>query len=190
MIIDYKDEWCTPERYIEVVRLTFGGEIDLDPCSSEFAQQVVKAKRFFTKEYSCLDNPWTVYEDKPCSVFLNPPYSRGLINKVINKFINEINEQEDNGIEEAIVLVNNSSETKWFQELFFWCDAICFPNHRINFYHNNPSFQGKKRNKQGQVFFYFGKYSFRFVDRFSDFGVVFKKTGLLTFGRISYTHKH
>lgn len=40
------DSWYTPERYTEMVRDVMG-DIDLDPYSSAFANQRVRAKKFF-----------------------------------------------------------------------------------------------------------------------------------------------
>ena len=50
------NEWYTPHKYIEAAREVLG-EIDLDPASCAFANQVVKAKQFFTKRREWLDVP-------------------------------------------------------------------------------------------------------------------------------------
>ena len=43
-------EVYTPPELIERVRLALGGKIDLDPCSTEFANKTVKAKKFFSMQ--------------------------------------------------------------------------------------------------------------------------------------------
>jgi hypothetical protein len=41
-------EWYTPPEYLDRVRAMLG-DIDLDPASSEIAQETVKAKHYFTR---------------------------------------------------------------------------------------------------------------------------------------------
>jgi hypothetical protein len=60
-------EWYTPPEIISLARELMGS-IDLDPASSEAANLIVKAKRFWTKENSPLTCRWEAE-----SVFLNPP---------------------------------------------------------------------------------------------------------------------
>lgn len=60
-------EHFTPKWLVEIARYVLGG-IDLDPASSEFANQVVKAPRIYTAEDNGLLAPrWDG------RVFLNPP---------------------------------------------------------------------------------------------------------------------
>ena len=41
------NEWFTPDAELIFVRKIFGGQIELDPASSEVAQKRVKAKRYY-----------------------------------------------------------------------------------------------------------------------------------------------
>lgn len=161
-----RNEWCTPSPYIEAVRAVFGGYIDLDPASTSRANHHINARRYFTKENSALDKDWgplgrvtatslnaeQVGLQPPVTIFLNPPYGRGLIDAFVDKFIREWYEDK---IEQAIILTNNSTETKWAQNLLRSAKAICMPDHRIQFKHPDPSLKGKASNRQAQLFFYF-----------------------------------
>ena len=173
------DSWYTPKRYIDAARDVLDG-IELDPFSSVFANNLVRADRFFDVEHSAFAQDWRSPDGSPVSVWMNPPYSSGLINRAISHFV----QQYKNGdIKSAIVLTNNSTETKWFAELRSQCSAICFTNHRISF----ESHDGKNMstNTRGQVFFYFSnkeldetprKREQKFVARFSEFGWCASKT--------------
>jgi DNA N-6-adenine-methyltransferase (Dam) len=60
-------EWFTPAEFLAVVRAALG-TIDLDPASSDEAQQIVQATNYFTKEQDGLKKEWYG------KVYLNPPY--------------------------------------------------------------------------------------------------------------------
>ena len=127
-------EYWTPPKFIEMARKTMGG-IDLDPASNKKANKVVKAKRYFTKEDNGLKQKWFG------RIWLNPPYSHKIINEFIHKLATERYEQ-------AIVLVNNNTETLWGQELLDFGNAICFPKSRIKFWgsggeHKSGALQGQ-----------------------------------------------
>ena len=69
-------EWYTPPDLIEAARDCMGG-IDLDPASSDEAQQAVKGTRFFSVTDDGLSQPWDG------RVWLNPPYAQPVINQVV-----------------------------------------------------------------------------------------------------------
>jgi phage N-6-adenine-methyltransferase len=152
------DEWYTPAEYIEAARRVMGG-IDLDPASNDYANQVVRADRFFNKDDDGLQQEWRG------RVFLNPPYSYPLIERFTSKLIGDF---EAGSTCEAILLVNNSSDTDWFQALLARFIA-CFTDGRIRFYRDSGEYFG---TRQGQAFFYAGPNRDRFVEEFSQYGVV------------------
>jgi hypothetical protein len=76
-------ERYTPAEFIAPVRQVLG-QIDLDPATSETAQQTVQATQYFTEQDDGLAQEWLG------RVFLNPPYHRDLCPKFINKLIIEI----------------------------------------------------------------------------------------------------
>ena len=98
------NEWYTPSEYIEAARKAMGS-IDTDPASNDIANKVVKAEKYYTIETDGLAHDWHG------NVWMNPPYSSDLI----TKFIEKLKEQRGN-YEQAIILVNNATETQWFYE--------------------------------------------------------------------------
>lgn len=157
-----KNEWYTPEQYIEAARELLG-EIDVDPASSKLAQKTVKAGRFFTIEDNGLEKEWNG------KVWLNPPYSQPAINDFMRKTVAEF---EAGRMSEGVVLTHNYTDTKWFHIAANAASAICFTRGRIGFL----SPEGKKAAPtQGQAFFYFGSRREDFADSFCGFGFVMVK---------------
>lgn len=145
------NEWYTPGEYIEAARSVMG-EINLDPASSEIANKTVKADHIYTVEDNGLEKPWFG------NVWLNPPYATDLIGKFAEKVVNELG-----NINQAIVLVNNATETEWFYGMVTNATAVCFPKSRVKFY--TPD--GKTGAPlQGQAIIYFGEYVNRFIKRY------------------------
>lgn len=158
-------EWYSPAKYVTSARLVMG-TIDLDPASCEVAQENVKAKQFYSLKY-----PYGDHQDRKAmiksekwkgNIWLNPPFSRGIVSNFINKLIDDIPT-----ITAYICLVNNSTETQWFQQLLIHSSALCFPDKRIRFDTTN----GKRgRPLVGQAFFYRGENSKAFIREFSKYG--------------------
>lgn len=147
------DEWYTPEQYIEAARLVMGS-IDLDPASNEFANEVVRAGTYFDEETDGLMQEWFG------NIWLNPPYSTALVKDFTEKLTNS-------EFEQAIVLVNNATETAWFRKMIDNASAVVFTTGRIKFRkrdgeHGTPL--------QGQAFIYFGDNFYAFLDEFRRFG--------------------
>ena len=70
-IVSYSEnDYISPPELVATTAAFFGGSIDLDPASSESANSVVQADRFFTWKENGLNQPW-----KADSVFLYPPKS-------------------------------------------------------------------------------------------------------------------
>jgi phage N-6-adenine-methyltransferase len=147
------EEWYTPKKYIDMAREVLG-RIDIDPASNSFANEVVQATTYYTKEDNGLTKEWQG------KMWLNPPYS-----SIIADFI----DKTCNSDVEAIVLTNNSTDTKWFAQAANNCDAICFTYGRINFYDDTDK---KSSPTNGQAFFYFG-------DNVEKFNEVFKEIGFV-----------
>jgi ParB family chromosome partitioning protein len=154
------NEWYTPADYIELARQVMGG-IDTDPASSSIANQTVKAAQIFTADDNGLTQTWTG------RVWMNPPYAQPLI----ADFADAVASKYESGeINEACVLVNNGTETAWFQRILKTASAVCFPRSRIRFIDQagNPS----GAPLQGQAVLYLGKGREEFADVFATKGAV------------------
>lgn len=153
-----ENEWYTPPEYIEAAREAMGS-IDLDPASCETAQANVLAKRYFDIEDNGLDKPWTG------NVWLNPPYGKEVIGLFTEKVVSEAGR-----FQQAVVLVNNATDTAWFHDLASVASAACFIRGRIRFLDKS----GKPANTpvQGQVAVYVGPNVDAFREAFASFGAV------------------
>ena len=150
-------EWYTPKEYADAVHEVMGF-IDTDPCSCEVANEVVRAETYYTAEQDGLQQEW-----HGC-VYVNPPYGDGTVEEFAVKLMLELDEGRTT---QAIFLVNNCTETRWFQTLICHAAAVCFPCGRISFWSpERPS----KTPLQGQAILYFGQNAKRFKRVFSGIG--------------------
>lgn len=162
------NEWYTQPKYIEAARLVLK-TIDLDPASSDAANKIVKAERYFDEAINGLDQPWSG------RVWLNPPYTRTLLMQghrmsLIGLFVKKlIKTYESEDITEAIALVTTEVNAKWFQPL--WPYLICFPDHRVNFIIPGGA-KHKYSQMFGSCFVYLGPNKDRFIEIFSKFGTI------------------
>lgn len=147
------NEWYTPKEFIDAARNVMGN-IDLDPASNEIANKIVQAEKFYSIEDDGLAQEWRG------NIWLNPPYASGLIDKFVDKLC-------ASDFEQAIVLVNNATDTKWFLKLVENATAIVFTTGRVRFYMPDGSTGAPL---QGQAVLYFGESAEKFIQCFKNFG--------------------
>lgn len=150
------NEWYTPKEYIDAARRVLA-EIDLDPASNPLANDIVQAATFYTAEDSGLDKDWHG------TVWMNPPYESGLIGQFAEKLCDSY---ASGNVTSAIVLVNNATETRWFQSIAEQASAACFPKGRVKFWHPRKV----AVPLQGQAILYLGPNADEFTRAFSQFG--------------------
>lgn len=142
------NEHYTPPHIIEAARETMGG-IDLDPASCLKANEIVKAKKFFTKDDDGLSEKWHG------RVFLNPPGGAGSAKEWWQKLIKEWAEGR---VCQAIFLAF-SIELLQTAQVGAWPDdwlptdfPICYPSRRIAFI--DESGKPKKGNTHASCIVY------------------------------------
>lgn len=147
------NERYTPSEYIEAAREVMGS-IDLDPASSDLANETVKATTYYTQEQNGLEYEWFG------NIWLNPPYAKDLIGQFADKLA-------ASAFNQAIILVHNATETKWFSRFISKASAIVFPTGRIDC--KTPG-DNPNTPLQGSAFIYCGDNPQKFLDVFLPFG--------------------
>lgn len=114
-----KDMWGTPDEIFLPLNAEFN--FTLDPCCTI---GTAKCPMFFTPDEDGLKQDWSGHR-----VFVNPPYSRGNIDKWMQKCVEE--SKKENTIVVALIPASTSSE--WFHEYIIGNAEIRFVKGRINF---------------------------------------------------------
>ena len=155
-ITKMNNEWYTPKQYVDLIKEVLG-EIDIDLASSEKANEIIQAKKYYTVADQSQNIEW-------CSnskIFLNPPYDRQ-VNEFADRYLKS-------KLKECIVLVNSSTETKWFHKFLKGSNMVAFMDHRISFFDAVKN-DFMKNNNKGQAVFYRGENLAKFASVFKRFG--------------------
>lgn len=155
------NEWYTPKKYIDAAREVLG-EIDLDPASCEWANEMIRAKKFYTKEQNGLMYHWYG------RIWLNPPYGKTEIGgashlEAFTRYL--VNQYKSGNVTEAILLIPLNLATSWFTLLTEY--VIYAPHYRISFL--DESGNVGRGSSFGTCFIYMGMNEQRFKQVFRHF---------------------
>ena len=176
-------ELYTPASIITAARQCLGG-IDLDPASSETANQVVKASRFYDVNENGLLQPWAG------NVWMNHPYGRaekacvkGCKKKTCRKrkfhrktdfpgnapWVNKLISSYKNGqVKQALCITFMSSSESWFKPLMEYPQCVLFGRTRFS----NPDGSIDGSAPKGCVVTYLGPNLDRFAQCFGTLGEI------------------
>lgn len=166
----------TPVDIIESARLVLG-QIDLDPASSAYANDVILARRYIEKSENGLTAKW--YEDgEKISVYLNPPGGKLSNRSLCAAFWQKLMEVFDSGnLIHAIFMAFSCEALQTTQNLK--CRPIldfpfCVPRRRIKFVH--PSKIKTQPSHSNVIVYVPGEVdrTVEFYKEFSQYGYVMK----------------
>lgn len=144
-------DWNTPPKYVDAIKDVFG-EVELDPCSNDFS--IVRAITELQSNGLAVD--WSKYK----TVFVNPPYGRG-----ISDWLKKCADTNS----EVIALIPVAPNTRHWKNYVFTADVICFlSDTRLRFMIN-----GNLENKGASMaccMVYWGKDKTKFVEVFRKYG--------------------
>lgn len=145
------DSWFTPPHLIENIK-KICEKIDLDPFSSDIANEIIGAEFYFSKQNCAFEN-WNENFGYVRCVYMNPPYSGNFFKKSIFLFLENY---EKKLFSLGFVLTNNNTETKGFQNLLEKCNLCLFFNERLKFI--NVDGKNISNNTRGQCLFLFSDF--------------------------------
>ncbi len=150
-------EWYTPAWIIALARETMGG-IDLDPASSDKAQETVKAAHYYTQAIDGYSKPWGG------RVFLNPPFddTPRWMRRLCAAYA-------DGDVTQAILLVNSAPGYRWWEDLYR-AHPVCLLRERVAFVSDRRVSAGTA--KKGTTIAYLGAFWSKFDSIWSAYGRV------------------
>jgi hypothetical protein len=175
-------EYYTPLEIVEAARRVMGG-IDLDPASSDAANERIKAAHIYTSKESGLAQPWHG------RIWLNHPFhagwnacDEGCQRKTCEKrghvyhdipsnadWINYLAQEFEAGrVTQSCNITFAATSENWFQPLLR--QPQCFLSPRTNYYLPDGSIL--KGVSKGSVVTYYGNNVKGFAEEFSKFGKV------------------
>ena len=169
MELTYCVDWQTPDKYITAARDVMG-EIDLDPISSDRANERIKAKKYFTAQIDGLLQHWSG------RIWLNPAY--GILFECVDKLLKHYRNRD---VEQAIFFTHTLTTWEgWFQDLFRFSDAICFIDELVEWYAGHtPELKQMHElginpvyDQRGTIAAYFGPHKDKFNETFEQFGAI------------------
>ena len=110
--------WETPQDFYERLNNVF--QFDLDPCATS---ETAKCEKYFTEYENGLLQDWSGR-----SVFVNPPYGRGVVNWVKKAYEEGLKPHTT-----VVCLLPSRTDTKWWHNYCMKADEIYFVKGRLKF---------------------------------------------------------
>ncbi len=126
------DDWHTPKYIIDMVREVIPF-IELDPASSEEANEVVQAETFYTEEQDALSLTWSKH---PVTIYLNSPGGKKGNKSMTGLFWDKLMRHRDAGLVSEAIFMGFSLEHLAVTQAYepSLCDfPFCIPRKRIRF---------------------------------------------------------
>lgn len=117
MLPSQRDDWGTPQKLFDELNQEFS--FDLDAAASDSNH---KCDKYFTVQDNGLIQSWGGY-----SVFINPPYGRGLYDWCMKAYL------ERNRAKVIVALLPARTDTRWFHEFCYGKAEIRFLKGRLHF---------------------------------------------------------
>ena len=166
-------DWCTPKKYVDVIKKMWNGKIDLDPCSN--IHSIVKANmEFMLPHQDGLGEDWGYG-----AVYVNPPYGnckergtsiRDWFKKIANSY-----KKFDNEIIALVPVATNTSH--WKKYVFPIASSICFLyDTRLKFIIDGTS--DNKGAPMSCCMIYYGKNYMLFMETFAQYGAALPLYGI------------
>lgn len=153
------DHWMTPPSEIDNAR-RYMGSISLDAASNDIAQNYVRAESYaydYKDGISSGKSSGVPHVDALSmrwfgNVWLNPPYSAGLIDMFVDKAIEEWQHTYPNSaaspshyaVDRMLILVNSQTDTRWYHKLIDNASRILLYRGRLKYW---KIFDGKAHEK-------------------------------------------
>lgn len=110
-------------------------------------------------------------------IWLNPPYTTALVSAFTSRLVEHY---QAGAVPEAVVILNNATDTLWFHSFAAASSAICLIEGRVAFWRADN--REHSTAIQGQLVVYFGEGVDEFRLVFSEFGLVFQQARSVGYG--------
>lgn len=188
--------WCTPPEVVDAAKELFGGRIDRDPCPPTNPARYFAEVNETLPMFDALRSDWNVAgKVGPTTVLLNPPFGTSYVKDGVCISAKEFGDlvkgkavlpgpgdfrPEDwrrqqtydfafRFVEvccEGVWISKAAMETHAIQFLLRNSDAVCFPDHRINYLNPDTGKVGDSQATFSSLLFYVGEHVNRFLSIF------------------------
>ena len=118
MFSSNNDNWSTPQSFFDKLNKIYN--FTLDPCATDTSH---KCDKYYTEEQDGLSESWSGE-----TVFMNPPYGRG-----IKHWLKKAYEESRNENTTVVCLIPARTDTKYWHEYCMKAEKIYFVKGRLKF---------------------------------------------------------